>query len=279
VAGTKLRSLLAVLALQVGRVVPADQLVDALWGEDPPPGVRNGLQALASKLRRSLGSTAVVAMRGGGYALDLADESIDVHRYEQLVAEGHAAAAAGDPASAAALLTQADALWRGSALADFTYENFAAVAIRRLSELRLVVIEERLDIELGLGRHQGAIVELEALVKEHPLREQLRGLLMTALYRAGRQAEALGVFQEGRVILGEELGLEPGPELRRLESAILAQDPSLDGPAPADPRPATNPDRKSTIPESLNPLIGRDDELRELRELFAEHRFVTLVGP
>ena len=135
VAGTKQRSLLAMLALQVGRVVPTDQLVEGLWGEDPPPGVRNGMQALASKLRRSLGSTGLVAMHGGGYALELAEESIDVHRYEQLVASGHAASAAGDPTRAVALLAEAESFWRGNALADFTYENFAAPAIRRLSQL------------------------------------------------------------------------------------------------------------------------------------------------
>lgn len=278
VAGTKLRSLLAVLALHVGRVVPTDQLVEALWGDEPPPGVRNGLQALASKLRRSLGSPGLVAMRGGGYALELADDAIDVGRYEQLVADGQAAAGAGDSARAVALLAEADSLWRGNALADFTYEDFAAPAIRRLSELRLTVIEERLDIELGLGRHQGAVVELEALVKEHPLREQLRGLLMIALYRGGRQADALRVLQEGRTILGDELGLEPGPELRRLERAILAQDPSLYPPTVAEAM-AMPAERHSTIPESLTPLIGRDDDLRVLTQLIADHRFVTLVGP
>jgi predicted ATPase/DNA-binding SARP family transcriptional activator len=279
VAGTKQRSLLAMLALRAGRVVPTDQLVEGLWGEDPPPGVRNGLQALASKLRRSLGSTELVAMHGGGYALELAEESIDVHRYEHLIAGGLAAADAGDPAHAVEVFAEADSLWRGDALADFTYENFAAPAIRRLSELRLATIEQRLEIELAIGRHVSAVVEIEGLVKAHPIREQLRGLLMTALYRSGRQAEALRVFQDGRTMFGEELGLEPGPELRRLESAILAQDPSLDAPVAAAPHAGHRGERHSTIPESLTPLIGRDEELRELRKLVAGHRFVTLVGP
>src|SRR5436190_5046353 len=228
VAGAKLRALVAVLALHVGRVVPAEQIVDALWGENPPAAVRNGLQGLASKLRRALGSAELVAMRGGGYALELPPEAVGVHRYEQLVAAGQAAAAAGDPSRAVVLLGEADSLWRGDALADFTYEEFAAATITRLSELRLAATEERLDLELELGRHQGAIGPLEELVAAHPLRERLRGLLMLALYRAGRQADALRIFQEGRRILGEELGLDPGPELRRLESAILAQDESLD---------------------------------------------------
>ncbi len=279
VAGAKLRALLAVLALQVGRVVPAEQLVDALWGDDPPSGVRNGLQGLASKLRRALGSADAVTMRGVGYVLELPAEAVDVHRYEQLIADGHAAIAAGDPACAVELLAAADSLWRGDALSDFLYDDFAVPAISRLSELRLAVIEERLDIELELGRHLGAIVELESLVAEHPLRERLRGSLMVALYRAGRQADALRVLQEGRNILREELGLEPGPELRRLENAVLAHDPSLDAPAPADAPTATRAERHSTIPESLTSLVGRDDELRDLTRLVGEHRFVTLVGP
>src|SRR4051794_16082386 len=162
VTGAKLRSLLALLALNAGRVVPTEQIIDALWGEDPPAAVRNGLQGLASKLRRALGSSEVVAMRGGGYALELPPEAIDVNRYEQLVAVGEAAATDGDPSRAVARLTEADALWRGEPLADFTYEEFAAAAIARLSERRLAVIEERLDLELALGRHLGAIVQLEA---------------------------------------------------------------------------------------------------------------------
>ena len=286
VAGAKLRTLLAVLALHVGRVVLADQLIDALWGEDPPTSARNGLQGLASKLRRTLGSADLVAMRGDGYALELPADAVDVHRFEQLVAAGQAAAAGGDQSGAVALLAEADSLWRGDPLADFTYEDFAVAAIARLSELRLAVIEERLDIELQLGCHRGAIAQLEELVSAHPLRERLRGLLMIALYRAGRQADALRIFQEGRSILGEELGLEPGHELRELELAILAQDRALDAGTAAGAgtvtRPesrSTIPESRSTIPESLTPLVGRDEELRHLTGLLAEHRLVTLVGP
>jgi len=280
VAGAKQRGLLAVLALHVGRVVPTEQLIDALWGEDPPAAVRNGLQGLASKLRRTLGSADLVPMRGDGYALDLPAEAVDVHRYEQLVSAGQAAAAAGDLEGAVTMLTDADALWRGDPLADFTYEDFAVAPIARLSELRAAAIEERLDIELQLGRHSGAIVQLEALVASHPLRERLRGLLMIALYRAGRQADALRVFQEGRHLLGEELGLEPGPELRRLESAILTQDRSLDAPTVSSAAPSVaSAESRSTIPDALTPLVGRDEELRDLTRLLAEHRLITLVGP
>ena len=280
VAGSKLRGLLAVLALHAGRVVPTEQLIDALWGEDPPAAVRNGLQGLVSKLRRTLGSADLVAMRGGGYALEVPAEDVDVHRYEQLVSAGQATATAGDLEGAVRRLKEAEALWRGDPLADFAYEDFAAAPVARLSELRVAGIEERLDIELRLGRHLGAVVQLEQLVAAHPLRERLRGLLMIALYRAGRQADALRVFQEGRTVLGEELGLEPGHELRRLESLILAQDRSLDAPTPPSaPTPQGRAESRWTVPEPLTPLVGREEELRDLARLSGEHRLITLVGP
>jgi len=278
--GAKLRSLLVVLALHAGRVVPGDQLIEALWGQDPPLAVRNGLQGLVSKLRRALGSTDLVVMRAGGYVLEVPQETVDVHRYELLVSEGRAAAVAGDPSRAISLLTDADLLWRGNVLAEFSYEEFALAAITRLSELRLAAVEERLDAELHVGgRHQGVIGELEALVALHPLRERPRGLLMIALYRVGRQADALRTYQEGRHVLGEELGLEPGPELRRLELAILAQDPTLDAPATARPASVAWAEHRSTIPESLTPLVGRSSELRDLTRLFDDCRLMTLVGP
>jgi predicted ATPase/DNA-binding SARP family transcriptional activator len=277
VAGAKLRALLAVLALHVGRVVPADYLVDALWGEDPPAAVRNGLQGLASKLRRALGSSDLVVMRNEGYVLDLPPDVVDVERFERRAADGRALAVIGELERAVDVLADADSLWRGEPLAEFAYDDFAVSAIARLSESRLALLEERLDLELRLGRHQRAVVQLEQLVADHPLRDGVRGLLMLALYRGGRQADALRVFQDGRRRLVEELGLEPGPALRRLESAILAQDPSLTLPgASASPVGAGS---HPMIPEALTPLIGRDAELRELRELFAEQRFVTLVGP
>ena len=279
IAGAKLRALLAVLALHVGRVVAAEVLVEDLWGDDPPAAARNGLQGLASKLRRALGSADLIVMRGDGYALDLPPEATDIVQFEQRAAEGRAMAATGELEGAVDRLADADALWRGAALTDFTYEDFASAAITRLSESRLAVLEERLGIELELGRHQRVIVQLEDLVAAHPLREGFRGLLMLALYRAGRQADALRIFQEGRHLLGEELGLEPGPDLRRLESAILTQDPSLT-PTPAPVvAPVAVAGSRSSIPEALTPLVGRDSERRDLATLMAEERFVTLVGP
>ena len=280
ISGTKLRSLLAVLALHAGRAVPTDQLVDALWGEDPPPAVRNGLQGLASKLRRALGSPESVTLRGGAYALELPPEAVDVHRYERLVTEARGAAVQGDVATALELLSEAEKLWRGDPLSDFTYDEFASLTIGRLTELRLSAVEERLDLELAAGRHLAAIPELEVLVRSHPLRERPRALLMLALYRAGRQADALQVFQEGRRQLADELGLDPGPELRQLESAILAQDPSLDTPeVPVFSAPPASPPKRMVIPEPLTELVGRERELEELSRCLAEHRLVTLVGP
>ena len=237
------------LALHVGRPVPTDQLVSALWGDEPPPAVKNGLQGLVSKLRRALGSAELVGMRAGGYVLDLDPEAIDVHRYERLVAD---AMAAVEPQRTIELLAEAEQLWRGDALAEFAYEDFASLPAARLQELRLAAMEEALDVEVDRGGHQAAVVELEAAVAAHPLRERLRGLLMLALYRSGRQADALRVFQDGRTTLGEELGLDPGPELRRLESAILAQDPALDAPAVAPV--ATPPPRHD--PGTADP-VGR----------------------
>jgi predicted ATPase/DNA-binding SARP family transcriptional activator len=273
VTGAKLRSFLAVLALHAGRSVQTDHLVDALWGDQPPPAVRNGLQGLASKLRRAFDSPDVVTMRGGGYALEVEPDDVDVHRFERLVSD--ARDASDDPSRAIELLAEAERLWRGDALAEFAYEEFAVPTIARLDELRVAAREERLDLELRLGRHLAVIAELESIVSAHPLRERGRGLLMTALYRAGRQADALRVFQEGRRILGEELGLDPGPELRQLEAAILAQDPVLGAPAAVAPAVA----RRAGIPTPLTPLVGRDDELTELGRLVADERLVTLVGP
>ena len=279
VTGAKLRALLAMLALQCGRAVPADQLVDGLWGPDSSAAARNGLQGLVSKLRRALGSASLVATRGGGYALDVPPESVDLHHFEQLVAAGRTRAGSGDLDRAIELFAEAESLWRGSALAEFAYEEFATADITRISELRLAAMEEHLDLELQLGRHRVVIGELESLVATHPLRERLRGLLMTALYRSGRQADALRIFQEGRRILAEELGLDPGPELRQLETAILAQDSSLDLPDVGDRQVARSAAHRPTIPESLTALVGRDIKVRELTELFRDHRFVTLVGP
>ena len=278
VSGAKLRALLALLALHAGRPVQTDQLVEALWGDDPPAAVRNGLQGLASKLRRSLGSSEILTMRGGGYALELAPEAVDVHRLEQLVADARALAPS-DPGRALERYLEAEELWRGDALAEFAYEAFATSTITRLDELRIAAIEERIDLALQLGQHLTAVGELEALVAAHPLRERTLGLLMTALYRSGRQADALRAYQEGRRLLGEELGLDPGPELQQLETAILTHDPSLDVPAGSGEHATELAASRPRLPEPLTRLVGREAEVRELTRLLTDDRLITLVGP
>jgi DNA-binding SARP family transcriptional activator/streptogramin lyase len=229
------RALLAVLALRRGEVVSTDGLVDALWGEQPPPTAAKALQGYVSHLRRileSAGETGVLVTQPPGYLLRLADEAVDARRFEVLAAQGWRQLD-DDPAGAVATFEAALALWHGPALGEFAFSDFAQREIHRLDELRLETIEGRLEGQLRLGRHGAVVAELEARVDEHPLRERLRGQLMLALYRCGRQAEALEVYRDGRRRLANDLGLEPGSELQRLERQILEQDPALDAPTPA----------------------------------------------
>jgi DNA-binding SARP family transcriptional activator len=223
--GQKPRTLFAVLALEPGRVVSADRLVEALWPGDPPETAAHAVQVYVSQLRKVLGP--VIATRAPGYVLELAPERVDAHRFARLAQDGRAALESGDPASAEVVLREALALWRGPALADFLYEPFAQTQIARLEELRTVVVEERIEADLALGRHGELVSELEALVRAERLRERPRAQLMLALYRSGRQADALAAYRDARKTLVEELGIDPGPELRELEAAILRQDDSL----------------------------------------------------
>ncbi len=223
--GQKPRALLAVLALEPGRVVSVDRLVEALWPGDPPETAAHAVQVYVSQLRKALGP--VIATRAPGYVLELPPERIDLHRFERLATEGRAALETGDAASAEVGLREALALWRGPALADFVYEPFAQTQIARLEELRATVLEERIEADLALGRHVQLVAELEALVQADRLRERPRAQLMLALYRSGRQADALAAYRDARETLVEELGIDPGPELRELEAAILRQDDSL----------------------------------------------------
>ncbi|HUE97313.1 MAG TPA: BTAD domain-containing putative transcriptional regulator, partial [Longimicrobiaceae bacterium] len=225
------RSLLGLLTLKAGEVVSVDRLIDELWGESPPPTVETALQGLVSNLRKRLEPhrgrgepPAILLTRPPGYLLDLGSEQVDSNRFRRMVAQ----AAEAPPERAAQLLRRALALWRGPALADFVYEPFAQAEIAELEELRLATVEKRIEADLGVGRHREVVGELEALVAEHPLREGLRGLLMLALYRSGRQTEALRVYAEYRSTLIDEMGLDPGPSLQHLEGSILRQDPSLD---------------------------------------------------
>ncbi|MCU1455340.1 MAG: ATPase-like protein [Acidimicrobiales bacterium] len=279
VQGAKLRALLAMLALECGRVVPTDRLIEELWHDDPPADVANALQGLISKLRRALGSADIVAMRPPGYVLVIDEEQVDLHRLDLGVAAARAAVASGDLEEAVARFADAESLWRGPALADFRYDDFAQAHVARLDEVHLSLVEDRLDAGLALGRHAQAISDLEALVHGNPLRERLRGQLMVALYRTGRQADALRVFQEGRGVLADDLGLDPGRDLQRLETAILNHDPMLLA-ADTETNGAAGTTRRCTnLKAALSPLIGRDRELVELADRLADHRLVTVVGP
>jgi DNA-binding SARP family transcriptional activator len=234
--GARPRALLACLLLGRGRVVSVDELVDGLWGESPPRTARHMVEVYVSKLRKRLDS-GVLLTRPPGYLLQPERQRVDVERFERLLGEGAEALARSDASRASASLAAALALWRGPALADFTYEPFAQAEIARLEELRLVALEERVEADLALGQHAELIGELEALVAKHPYRERPRGQLMLALYRAGRQADALAAYRSARETLVEELGVKPGPELRRLEQAILAQEEWLTGPRALTRRP------------------------------------------
>lgn len=235
-AGGRQRMLLALLLLHANEVVSTDRLIDGLWGERPPATAAKVLQNAVSQLRRALGESLIVT-RAPGYMLRVEPAAIDAHRFESLLEDGRRELAAGRPAGAAGTLREGLGLWRGQPLDEFAYQPFAEAEIARLEELRLRALEERIEADLALGRHADLVGELERLVAEHPLRERLRGQLMLALYRSGRQAEALQAYQDGRRLLAEELGLEPGAALQQLEKQILTQDPAL-APPPTVPGPS-----------------------------------------
>src|SRR6266545_1599132 len=230
----KQRALLAVLLVHANQVVALDRLIEELWGEQPPPQATASLQTYISNLRRVLepGRPArtpprVLVTQPPGYRLVVAPGELDATRFVALAEQGHRLLEAEPPGPAARVLREALGLWRGPALAEVADEPFAQAERQRLEELRLVVLEDRLAAELACGGHAAAAVELGELVGRYPFRERLHGLLMLALYRSGRQAEALGAFQAARRVLGEELGIDPSPWLRRLEADILHQEPGI----------------------------------------------------
>jgi DNA-binding SARP family transcriptional activator len=227
IGGQKPRQLLALLLVNANQVVSADRLIDAIWGAQPPRAAENALQYHVSQLRKSLGQTETVVTQLPGYMIRVGPKELDLLRFERLVHEAEHAS----PEVAARLLNQALGLWRGPPLADVAHEPFAQTEIARLEELRLRALELRLEADLALGRHGELVGEVEALVRENPLRERLRAVLMRALYGAGRQAEALEAYRETRAMLVEELGIEPSLALQELERAILRQDSALVGPA------------------------------------------------
>jgi len=221
----KPRALLARLLLDAPRVVAVETLIDALWGTNPPASARKVLQVYVSQLRKALGPKRIETTPPG-YLLRAADVEIDLARFSRLAEEGRAEA---DASRRARLLRDALALWRGPGLVEFS-EPFARPAARRLAEVRLLALEQRIDADLELGRHEQIVGELEQLVAEEPLRERTRRQLMLALYRSGRQADALARYREGRRLLVDELGIEPDAGLQELERAILRQDPELGDP-------------------------------------------------
>jgi predicted ATPase/DNA-binding SARP family transcriptional activator len=271
----KVRLLLADLLVHEGRPVAVERLVEHLWGAQEPGNPLNTLQTKISQLRRTLeraGGRDLVVRQPPGYLLRLEPGALDVHRFRELTAR---AREAPDAADGVALLSDALALWRGPALADVREEPFAVAAAQRLDEERLAAEEERAEARLTLGGAElGPLVaELGALVARHPLRERLRGLHMRALYRSGRQGEALASFAELRAALVAELGLEPGPEISALQQAILAQDATLQGPPPRPARP------RHAIAAPLTELVGREAAVTQVRERLGTARLVTLTGP
>ncbi len=252
--GQKQRALLAALLLEAGRVVATDRLVDLVWGEDAPKTATTSLQNSISRLRRELGGD-VLETRAPGYVLRVAPEQVDARRFELLLRDARRA----DPEERRDLLERALELWRGPALAEFAFEDFAQAEIRRLEELRLVAKEERIEADLELGRHSDVSGEIQALVREHPLRETLRRQLMLALYRSGRQAEALDVYQDARARFVEELGIEPGPELKQLQAEILRHEAGLGAPGTA--RMDTDDDAEilgALLAGRVVPVLGLD---------------------
>jgi predicted ATPase/DNA-binding SARP family transcriptional activator/Tfp pilus assembly protein PilF len=267
------RTVLAALLLRAGEVVPADALVEAVWGGAAPASAGSVLRMYVTQVRRALGDGRVVT-KAPGYMLVVGEGELDSDRFERLFADGRRALADGNPRLARRLCAGALELWRGEAFADLAAEGFVGHEAARLDELRLGCLEVRIGADLQLGRHDGVLAELEQLVALDPLNESLRAQLMLALYRSGRQADALTAYRDGRAAMVDELGLEPGPQLRELERRILEQDPELDA-APGQGR------RPGSLPATANRTVGRDRELTEIlpRLLDPRTRLVTLVGP
>ncbi|MCF6468385.1 AfsR/SARP family transcriptional regulator [Nonomuraea sp. MG754425] len=270
VGGARLRGLLARLALSAGQVVQAESLIDALWGEHPPSEAGKALHALVYRLRKVLGSAAVESV-ATGYRLPAQDVDVDAARFEALAARGRRELAAGRPGPAAECLGEALGLWRGPALADVPKAPFAAPAAARLAELRLTAAEDRFEAGLRLGRQDAMLADLEAASAEHPLRERLAALRMRALHAAGRQSDALKVFDEVRDTLADQLGIDPSPELRAARLAVLRGERTVP-PVRAEPPPGR-------LPAPLTGFVGRDDELALLGALLDTSRLVTVVGP
>ncbi len=254
--GGRQRSLLALLLLHANETVSRERLIDGVWGAERPSTIGAALNVHLSKIRRLLagaGEDTTLVTELHGYALRIDPERLDLHRFERLTREGRQALMAGRPEEAAATLDRALALWRGPPLAELDLDGSAGAALGRFCDLRLSAVEDRLEAGVLAGRHAELTAELEEFVREHPLRERARGTLMIALYRGGRQSEALQTYRDVRVLLADELGLDPGPELQRLEKAILVQDASLSPPEPRRP-PGTG--RARRLPAAIGVALA-----------------------
>jgi DNA-binding SARP family transcriptional activator len=251
--GKRQRAVLAALLLEARRVVPTDRLLYDLWGAEPPKTAATSLHNLVSQLRKQLGSDVLVT-QAPGYLLRVPSDAIDAHRFERELADARRL----PPKERRELLERALGLWRGPPLAELAFEDFAQAEIRRLEELRLVALGERIDADLELGRHGDVVGELEALVREHPLRETFRRQLMLALYRSGRQAEALEAYQDARARFVDELGIEPGPELRQLQAEILRHDVAIATPGRQEHEDEDGEILKALVAGRLVPVIGLD---------------------
>jgi predicted ATPase/DNA-binding SARP family transcriptional activator len=277
IPGGRPRALLCLLALNAGRVMQPERLVELMWEDEPPATAANALQVHISALRRAIEPAGppyrVLLSQSGGYVLNLTPEQIDLSRFERFVQQGHQAIQRGDIDLGRHLLSEAFELWRGSPLEGLGDRPWTFGEARRLEELRVAAEEDRIEVELALGRHQEMIGRLGSLIDQHPLRERFRAQLMIALYRSGRQAEATEVFHQTHRLLVEELGMGPGPELQRTYRAVLNQDPSLLGVSTEVPLT-----RLDNLPTPTTSFVGRGPELKEIAALLQRVRLVTLTG-
>jgi DNA-binding SARP family transcriptional activator len=264
IGGPKQRALLAALLLNANRAVTADGLIDALWGERPPETASKALQVYVSRLRKALGRQRIVTT-SSGYQVAVLPGELDLDRFQTLVGEEE--------------IEEALQLWRGAPLADLAHEPFVQAEAARLEELHLASLEQRIEVDLDSGQSAVLVAELEALVRAHPHRERLRGQLMIALYRAGRQTDALDAYQDAYQAL-KELGIEPSKSLRDLQQSILNQDPELAVAEPKPERAGKLPAGAGALPSWLTPLHGRSEEMAEICALLrGDVRLLTLTGP
>src|SRR3954447_11049591 len=277
--GARPRAVLAVLALHPNRPVSAERLAVALWGEDAPPSAVKTVQVYVARVRKALDDPDVLVTTPAGYTLRVQPGELDAERFERQVENGRQALAAGHGERAAAELRAALELWRGPPLAELASAPFAPAEIARLEEQHLAALELRVEADLAAGDHAELIGELQQLTTQHPWRERLHAQRMLALYRSGRQADALEAYRHAREVLVEQLGLEPGAELHNLHEAILAHDPALDAtpetarPDPSEPSPA--------LPTPATALIGRERDVARVASSLRETqiRLLTLIGP